>query len=115
MRLIGYVEGIEISFDFYPPNTFVGVIPKRLNGSYAVELHAVDEAGNISNQTGLYVLIDFQQMGFKVLDDSYEPLANVSDFSSKEVLEEFLEQNDISNYSYDVIDSEFSFRELVIK
>ena len=68
MRLKGYVDGVEVSFTFIPPNTFQGVVPKKLNGRYIVQLQLVDEAGNETNNADVYMFIDFQKMQFKVLE-----------------------------------------------
>lgn len=95
MRLIGYVDGVEISFDFYPPNIFRGIIPKRLNGKYVVELKVTDNAGNENGMTDILVYIDFQKMKFKVLDESYR-FATTDKFRFKEVK------------------SQFSFKELIV-
>lgn len=95
MRLIGHVDGIEISFDFYPPNIFRGIIPKRLNGKYVVELKVIDDAGNENGMTDILVYIDFQNMEFKVLDDKFR--FNVDD-----------------RFSYKETQSKYSYRELVM-
>ncbi len=95
MRLIGYVDGVEISFDFYPPNIFRGIIPKRLNGKYVVELKVTDNAGNENGMTDILVYIDFQKMEFKVLDDKFR--FNVDD-----------------RFSYKETQSKYSYRELVM-
>lgn len=71
MKLIGYLDGVEISFDFYPPNNFKAIIPKSVKGSYIIQLKAIDEAGNETNQSDIYMFIDFQKVIFKELDSKY--------------------------------------------
>ncbi|WP_146005379.1 PF13754 domain-containing protein [Haloimpatiens massiliensis] len=71
MRLIGYLDGVEISFDFYPPNVFKATIPKSVKGTYIVQLKAIDNAGNETNQADIYMFIDFQKMIFRKLDSKY--------------------------------------------
>ena len=68
MHLTGTVDGIEISFDFIPPNTFRGVVPKKLNGRYIISLQLADEAGNKTSNSDIYMYLDFQKMKFKILD-----------------------------------------------
>lgn len=91
MKLIGQVNGVEISFDFCPPNSFNAVIPSGLNGTCIIQLKAVDDAGNETNQAGIYMLVDFQKMTFKKLDSNYVNKYENSKFSRMTVS---------SNYSY---------------
>lgn len=94
MKLIGYVDGIEINFNFYPPNTFKAVIPKKIDGKYIVELKAADDAGNIDYSTGIYVSIDFQHMKIKMLNSKYEF------------------KNDTSKIGYERVNNVYDFKEL---
>ena len=70
MKLLGYIDGVEVKFDFYSPNIFKAEIPKKMNGIYILELHAIDEAGNQTNMCSITVIIDFDKLSFKILDTS---------------------------------------------
>jgi len=96
MRLIGFVNGVEIAFDFYPPNTFIANIPTCLNGSYIVQLKAIDGAGNEGYFTDVLVYIDFQKMTFKLLNNNFKHMQNRQ------------------QYEYEIIKHNYSFRELVM-
>jgi hypothetical protein len=69
MRLIGYVDGVQVTFTYTPPNTWTAIIPKQLDGIYIVELHAINEAGNIANYSGMIVKIDFSNLKIEVLEN----------------------------------------------
>ncbi|KZL93568.1 PF13754 domain-containing protein [Clostridium magnum] len=90
MKLVGYINGIEVRFDFYPPNQFKAEIPKRMSGIYLLELHAIDDAGNQSNMCDMAVLIDFDKLTFKVLDSEFIHETNNEEFGYKELQPEFL-------------------------
>ncbi len=96
MRLIGYVDGIEVKFDFYPPNTFKAEIPKKINGQYIIELHAIDDAGNQTNEANLIVAINFDKLTFKILEQDFNFGENGGDMGYREV------------------DSQFTHRELIV-
>ena len=70
MKLIGYIKGVEISFDFHPPNIYKAIIPKQFDGVYIVNLKAIDDAGNENNYADMIVCIDFDKMSFKVLENN---------------------------------------------
>jgi hypothetical protein len=80
IRLVGYVNGVEVTFTFTPPKLFRGVVPASLNGQYYIDLRAVDEAGNQTNYMELHVLIDFDALSFKILDERYN--FNVNELNS---------------------------------
>lgn len=109
MRLIGYVGGVEVSFDFTPPNTFKASVPKRQDGVYIVELHAVDNAGNITNYSGIFIKIDYKNLSIELLPGNYPfkveeksiNLENVdSSFKVKETSTILYTQLISENYSY---------------
>lgn len=98
IRLLGVVNGVEVSFDFYPPKTFKATIPANLKGMYYLFLKAVDDAGNETNYINLHVLVDFDSLSFKILDKNYNfnvedrddnHLEISNDYSSKDVQSEF--------------------------
>lgn len=89
MKLIGYLDGVEVAFDFYPPNQFKAEIPKNKSGIYIVELHAVDDAGNQTNMCDMAVLIDFDRLKFKILDTEFEYRMNSEEFGYKELQQKF--------------------------
>lgn len=105
MRLIGYIEGVEVTFDFYPPNTFRAVFPRQLDGTYIVELHAIDDAGNETVYTNLFVLIDFQSMIFRVLGTDFG-VTNNSDNYLFHVSEPNMEYKQMAQvYRADIVDN----------
>ncbi len=72
MKLIGYVDGVEVKFDFYSPNKWRAIIPRKITGKYILQLKAVDEAGNESNFSDLFICIDFRNMKVKILGKKYD-------------------------------------------
>jgi len=96
MRLVGYINGMEVSFDFYPPSSYKANIPKHLEGSYIVQLKAIDDAGNEANYTDILVYFDFQKMEFMILNYNY----------SHEIIVN-------TNYSVKSIESNFTYKEVV--
>lgn len=113
MRLVGYVDGVEITFDFTPPNTFKAVIPKQLDGTYIVQLHAIDDAGNITNYFNVFVIIDMQKMRFKVLPKNYPFIQNGETMGYKKLNHQIGAIQIQNNYSSEAIASRYSYRELV--
>lgn len=113
VNLIGYVKGVEISFDFYPPNTYKGIIPKQVDGRYIVELRAIDEAGNISGTTDTFILIDFDKLEYKVIEESYKSILE-DDKYSKEEIALFTDHSDRKKYEYDVLRRTYEVKEVVI-
>lgn len=95
MKLIGYIDGMEIRFDFYPPDIFKATIPKKLSGKYIVQLKVIDEAGNEENKADIYVYIDFQNMSFREVKSPYK-----------------LNEND-NNYNYMELNCKYTYKELV--
>lgn len=91
MKLVGYVNGIEVAFDFYPPNTWKVIVSADITGRFVIQLKAIDEAGNSTSAMYVYVYIDFKNMVFKVLDEKYG-----YEFNSK-------------NYCYGIIDNEYTY------
>lgn len=89
MKLIGYADGIEVKFDFYPPNNFKAEIPKNMSGIYNIELHAIDDAGNQTNMCNMAILIDFDKLQFKVLDSDILYKTESEEFGYKELQQEF--------------------------
>ncbi|MDP4109322.1 MAG: PF13754 domain-containing protein [Bacillota bacterium] len=71
MKLTGYINGTEICFDFRPPSTFAAEIPRNISGVYILELHAADNAGNQANECSAAVLVNFNELIFKILDIEY--------------------------------------------
>lgn len=114
MKLLGYIDGIEVKFDFYLPNKWKATIPKKITGKYILQLKAVDEAGNETNFSDLFICIDFQNMKVQILGKKY-------DFREK--CEEYLcikldgtqEIANISNnYIYNEIKPEFAHRLVIM-
>lgn len=85
MKLVGFIDGVEVVFDYFPPNQFKAYIPKRLNGIYNVELKCIDDGGNESGLAGMYIHVDVQKMIFKVLEKLYIEKVDTANFTVKEV------------------------------
>lgn len=115
MRLAGYVDGIEIAFDFYPPNTYKAIIPKKLNGRYIVQLKAVDEAGNETNLSENYMYIDFQQMIFKILDDKFKFNVDDNNLAYMEVKNIYNSREVYNKFNFKEASNQYSYRELVVR
>lgn len=114
MKLIGYVDGIEVNFNFYPPSTFRAVIPKKLDGKYILELKAVDDAGNIGCSTGMYIYIDFQHMKIKVLNSKYQFKNEVEKLGYKKIDSIFSSKELDSKLTFKKSYSPYSYEELII-
>jgi hypothetical protein len=114
IRLIGQVNGVEINFSFYPPDKFEGIIPKMASGKYIVHLKAIDEAGNKTAFTNIFIYIDFQKMEYKVLGPNYSHKEKGKDFDYIEVEGDFKEAEEIDVISFKELQSQFSYKELVI-
>lgn len=114
MKLKGYIDGVEVSFDFYPPNLWKAIIPRKLTGTYILQLKVIDSAGNETNFSDLFICIDFRNMKFEILGKRY-------DFREKD--EEYLciklennqETDAIPNsYVYNEISTEFAHRLVMV-
>jgi hypothetical protein len=112
MRLIGYVDGEEVKFDFTPPNRFTAVIPKQKDGIYIVELHASDEAGNSTSYFNIFVKIDFQHMTIKILPSTFGYVENGQGFGYREI-EGYLTKPIADGFGYKEMQG-YLFRELVM-
>lgn len=88
MKLIGYLDGVEVKFYFYPPNQFKAEIPKKSNGTYIVELKVIDDAGNQTNYSNVLIAINFDKMSFEVLKGFNETEIN-KDYNFKELIQEY--------------------------
>jgi hypothetical protein len=86
MRLVGLVEGVEVSFYLTAPNTFTATVPKQLDGTYIIELHLFDDAGNQTNYANVFIKIDFSKMEIQVLPKSYQyTLQDQPDYLHREI------------------------------
>lgn len=115
MRLIGYIDGIEVSFDFYPPNIYRAIIPKRLNGRYIVQLKAIDQAGNETNTSDIYMYIDLKQMIFNVLEDKFKFNIDNNGLGYVEVNNIYNSKEIDNKFNFLEIHSKYSYRELVVR
>lgn len=113
MKLIGYVDGIEVIFDFYPPNKFKAEIPKRIDGTYIVELHAIDDANNISNYSNIFIRIDFNKLKVEMLSPTYFVKSDDSKFEYIQLFNNFVSKPKENIFSYKKLDV-YKYRELVI-
>ena len=114
MQLVGCVDGIEISFDFYPPNFYRAIIPKRLNGRYIVQLKAIDEAGNEASTADVYMYIDFQQMTFKTLGDKFKFNIDDNDLGYVEIKNIYNSRELDNEFNFKEVYSQYSYRELML-
>lgn len=113
MKLLGYVDGVEVKFDFYPPNLFKAEIPKQLDGTYIIQLQAVDDAGNITGYSNIFVKIDFTSLKVQILPKNFDYIKNGEGFGYKKVVFEHTKQiNDA--YSNAEIKQQYTFRELIM-
>lgn len=108
MRLIGSIDGVEVNFDFYPPNQFKAEIPKKLDGVYVVELKALDDAGNETNYSNIFIKIDFQKMSFSVVD-GFEYNSNNCEYNSKEETGEYFTKEMCNFNSMEINTDIYSF------
>lgn len=89
------LDGVEVRFDFYPPNTFKAELPCGKNGTRIIQLTAIDEAGNVTNMCEMVILIDFDKLSFKILD------------------KDFVEKTENENYGFKELQLNYSHKELV--
>lgn len=95
MQLIGYVDGQEIRFDFRPPSSFTATLPQNKTGVCIVELHAIDDAGNMSAYCDSVVMIDFDRLSVRAIT------AN------------FINRQHNGNLFMRAVDSGFTYKELI--
>lgn len=113
IRLLGVVNGVEVSFTFHPPNTFTAEIPANLSGKYYVNLKAVDEAGNETNYMNLHVLIDFDSLSFKILNNTYNFSVESREDNHLELSSDYLSKDIQSEFSYSLY-TPCIFKELML-
>lgn len=113
MILVGQVGGVEIKFDFTPPNTFKAEIPKQLNGTYIVQLQAIDDAGNITGYSNIFIKIDFSSMRVKIFDNNYRHLDESKNFTFREIDFDDIREIDFS-YECKELTSQYIVRELIL-
>lgn len=89
MKLKGYIDGKEVSFDFFPPNEFKASIPRNLTGIYIVELHAISDSGLETMYTSISVLIDYENMSIKIIDSNIKDQLLKSDIYAEIISHEF--------------------------
>lgn len=114
MKLLGYIDGVEVRFDFYPPNKWKAVIPKKFTGKYILQLKAVDKAGNESNFSDLFICIDFRNMKVKILGKKYDFIEKGKEYLSVK-LDNKQEINTIQDsYIYNEIGVEYAYRLVIV-
>lgn len=115
MRLIGYIEGVEVKFDFYPPNKFIGIIPKKLDGKYIAQFILYDDAGNQTSLSTILIYIDFNKMDFKILNPNNKLDFNIKSnnyFESMKINTIYSEKI-INNFIFKKVFSNYTFKELI--
>jgi hypothetical protein len=114
MRLVGYVDGIEVRFDFCPPSTFKAEIPRQLDGTYILQLRAIDDAGNETNYSNIFIKIDFQQLKIQILPINYSCIENGVNMAYRELNNGFNVLPMIHNFStHEIVN--YCYRELVMQ
>lgn len=113
MKLVGYVEGVEIKFDFYPPKYFRSVIPKQLDGKYIMQLKLIDDFGNETGGAYKYMYVDFQNLHFHILGENYRFSKQDEDKKYIKVDDLYRTKNIDGSYRFEKIASEFSYKELI--
>lgn len=113
IRLIGVVNGVEVAFTFSPPNTFTATIPAIIKGTYYVHLKAIDDAGNETNYMNLHVMINFDTLSFKILDNTYNVDVDDIDDNHLEVSSDYLSKDIQSEFTYSLYTS-CIFKELML-
>ncbi|MEG3040907.1 MAG: PF13754 domain-containing protein [Clostridium sp.] len=113
MKLIGCIDGIEVKFDFYPPNKFIAEIPKKIDGTYIVEFTAIDDAGNKTSYSNIFIKINFNKMNFEILKGLINK-EEVENYNYKELSNTFEQSNLIEAISFEKLIQEYSYREVVI-
>lgn len=114
MKLVGYIDGVEISFIFSPPNQFKSIIPKKLSGIYIVELHAIDDAGNQNNYTNMLITIDFDKLTFNILKQDFLSNENKNDFYNAQSKKNFITIEKETSYGYKNLQPNYRVKELII-
>ncbi|MDF2800219.1 MAG: hypothetical protein K0S61_122 [Anaerocolumna sp.] len=100
MQLIGFLDGVEVSFDFLPPNTFTAEIPKQNSGVYILELHARDSAGNMTYYNNIFIKIDYLKLEVRIIMDNYDIIQNSEGFSYRQYEPIFSDLHHELTYSY---------------
>lgn len=113
MKLIGNIDGVEVMFDFHPPNQFKAEIPKKLNGIYIVELKLIDDAGNETTSSGIFVGINFSEMSFEILE-GFDDKEATENYDFEEIQNEFNSKEINEIISFEELMPKYSHRELVI-
>lgn len=81
MTLTGSLNGAEICFTFDPQmQRFYTNVPKNASGTYVLELHLRDDAGNASNQCAAIVCIDFDALTVRVMSLDLDTMPQHEDY-----------------------------------
>lgn len=110
MKLVGIIDGEEVTFDYFPPNQFKAYIPKKLNGTYNIHLRCIDDAGNEEGLSGVYIYIDFQKMDFKVLEKVYKDEVNSKNYDCETLNEKYKNDKENDNYNFKELNSQYSYK-----
>ena len=113
MNMVGYVDGIEVKFDFYPPNKFNAEIPKKLNGTYIIQLKVIDDAGNTNGYSDIFIKIDFTSLKIQILPESFNCIKNEEEFGYNELPLDYVKRINCA-YDYAEIKQRYTFRELIM-
>lgn len=113
MILIGYVDGQEIRFDFHPPSQFTATLPAKKSGTCIVELHAIDDAGNVSAYCDTVIMIDFDHLSVRVVKPEFMSRERSNPFNAKALCARFLSQKHGDRFTTKEIGAEYAYEELI--
>lgn len=89
VKLTGIIEGQSVVFERVNGDEWQATIPATLNGAFAVELTAIDAAGNVAHiakyivtidMDALYVHIELCKYSAELLPFEYEGVCGVSNY-----------------------------------
>lgn len=90
VRLIGKVNGNTIVFNkTEKEELWEAIIPPTLNGTYIVELEAIDDAGNVSFLAKYILTVDISAISVKLELLEYIESAYIKEYTEKLSLQEY--------------------------
>ena len=80
VKLTGVIEGNPVIFERKSGDVWECTIPETLNGAFAVELTAIDEAGNVAHVAKYIVTIDMDALYVHIERCMYNAELLLSDY-----------------------------------
>lgn len=100
-------------FDFYPPKSFRGIIPRKLDGQYIMQLTVIDDYGNEDGGVYKYMYVDFSSLHFHILEENFKFSKQNEDKKYIKV-DNLYKNKTIENiYSFEKVQSKYSYKELM--